>query len=147
METGRWTLEGYWLDGDRIPIPVNGRTLIGWSKDDWFTMVTKLTFPDHAKEEITMAYKGRIDVDERRFTFVLQHSAFNNNRIEGEGWVGPESIVQRYWVMDDNLLRSGFQSTYKQDDRHYHLSSCIVSGSYLSSTMEALLTRYSGTAQ
>lgn len=140
MEAGRWTLEGHWLERNAMPIPVKGRTLVGWSKDDWFTMITKLTFPDSAIAEATLAYKGRLDADERRFTFVLQHSTLG--KIEGEGWIGPEAIVQRYWVMDDKQMRTGFQTLYKQSADRYHLSSGIVAGSYLASTMEATLTRH-----
>ena len=66
VQPGKWTLEGNWIERDSMPIAVKGRTLVGWSKDNfWFTMVTKLTFPNSDREDLTMAYKGRIDSDER----------------------------------------------------------------------------------
>ncbi len=140
MESGRWTLDGFWLERNVMPIPVKGRTLVGWTKDDWFTMVTKLVFPDSNLPETTQAYKGRLDADERRFTFVLTHSGLG--KVEGEGWVAPESIVQRYWVMDDKLMRTGFQTFYKKDADHYFMTSGIIAGANLISSMEGILTRH-----
>ncbi|MEE3717175.1 hypothetical protein V2H45_10495 [Tumidithrix elongata RA019] len=140
MQPGRWSFEGSWLDREALAIPVKGRTLVGWSKDNfWFTMVTELTFPDSDRAKVTLTYRGRIDADERRFTFVLEHSEMG--RVEGEGLVAPDSIVQRYWVMGDKKMRTGFQTLYKQDADRYLLSSGIVGGQNLESTMEAVLTR------
>jgi hypothetical protein len=140
LESGRWTLEGSWLERDSVPIPVSGRTVVGWSQDNWFTMVTKLSFPSGKRPEITLTYKGRLSFDERRFTFVLQHSELG--KVEGEGWFAPESILQRYWVMNDNQMRTGFQTFYKQDSNCYHCSSGIVAGASLDSVMEAVMTRH-----
>ena len=124
-----------------MPIGVKGKTLVGWSKDNfWFTMVTKLTFPNSDREELTMAYKGRIDSDDRRFTFVLDHSDLG--KIEGEGIIGPDSITQRYWVMGDKRMRTGFQTLYRRDNNVYSLASAIIAGQNLESTMEAILTRH-----
>jgi hypothetical protein len=123
-----------------MPIAVKGRTLVGWSKDNfWFTMVTKLTFPNSDREELTMAYKGRIDSDERRFTYVADDSALG--KIEGEGIIAPDSIIQRYWVMGDRRARTGFQTLYRRDNNSYSLASGLISGQNLESTMEAVLTR------
>jgi hypothetical protein len=141
LESGRWKLEGSWLERNSAPSPVSGKTLVGWTQDSWFTMVTKLSFPNSKRSEITLTYKGRLDFDAHRFTFVLQHSELG--KIEGEGWVAPESILQRYWVMDDNQMRTGFQTFYQQDKNRYHYSSGIVAGSYLDSAMEAVMTRHS----
>lgn len=124
-----------------MPIGVKGKTLVGWSKDNfWFTMVTKLTFPNSDRNELTMAYKGRIDSDERRFTFVLDHSELG--KVEGEGIIGPDSIIQRYWVLGDKKMRTGFQTLYRRDADTYSFSSGIVAGQNLESTMEASLTRH-----
>lgn len=138
LEAGRWTLEGNRLERNKT-LSVKGKTLVGWSQDDWFTMITKLTFPGSSLDDITLAYKGRLDSDQRRFTFVLQHSVLG--KVEGEGWVAPDSIVQRYWVMDDKQMRSGFDTLYRQDANHYHLTSGLIAGAYLDHTMEAVLTR------
>ncbi len=140
VQPGKWTLEGNWIDRDSMPIAVKGRTLVGWSKDNfWFTMVTKLTFPNSDREELTMAYKGRIDSDERRFTYVADDSALG--KIEGEGIIAPDSIIQRYWVMGDKRARTGFQTLYRRDNNTYSLASGLISGQNLESTMEAVLTR------
>lgn len=144
VQPGKWTLEGNWIDGDSMPIQVKGRTLVGWSRDNfWFTMVTKLTFPNSDREELTMAYKGRIDTDERRFTFVVDDSSLG--KVEGEGIIGPDSIVQRYWVMGDKKMRTGFQTLYRRDHNIYSLASGLMAGQNLESTMEALLTRHMDT--
>jgi hypothetical protein len=139
LEPGRWKLEGTFIERKSEPTVVKGRTLITWTKDDWFTMATKLTFPESELPELTLTYKGRLDPDEHRFSFMLQHSAMG--KIEGEGWVSSESIIQRYWVMDDKLLRTGFQTTYRQTDDRYHLCNAVVAGSAFISNMEAVLTR------
>jgi hypothetical protein len=139
MQAGRWTFQGSWLERNGAPITVKGRTLVGWSRDDWFTMVTKLAFPGTDREEISFQYRGRMDAGERQYTFVLQHSLLG--RVEGEGWVAPESIVQRYWVLGDRQRRSGFETLYRMNDDTYYLSSGIMAGHYLTSTMEAVLER------
>lgn len=139
IEAGRWTLQGNWLERDGMPIAVKGKTLVGWSRDNWFTMVTKLIFPGSDREDISLQYRGRLDGGERQYTFVLQHSLLG--RVEGEGWVAPESIVQRFWVLGDRQRRSGFETLRYIDDGKYYISSGIMAGHYLTSTMEATLER------
>lgn len=141
MQAGRWSLQGSWLERNGAPITVKGRTLVGWSRDDWFTLVTKLIFPGTEREEISFQYRGRMDAGERQYTFVLQHSLLG--RVEGEGWVAPESIIQRYWVLGDRQRRSGFETLYRMNDDTYYFSSGIMAGHYLTSTMEAILERQS----
>ncbi len=141
VQPGKWTLEGNWIERDSMPIEVKGRTLVGWSKDNyWFTMVTKLTFPNSARDELTMAYKGRIDSDERRFTYVVDDSSLG--KVEGEGIIGPDSIIQRYWVMGDKRMRTGFQTMYRRENNIYSLAGGIIAGQNLESTIEAILTRH-----
>lgn len=139
IQPGRWTLQGNWLERNGLPIIVKGKTLVAWSRDDWFTLVTKLIFPGTDREEISLQYRGRMDAGERQYTFVLQHSLLG--RVEGEGWVAPESIVQRYWVLGDRQRRSGFETFYRMDDNTYHFSSGMMAGHNLTSTMEATLER------
>jgi hypothetical protein len=141
MESGRWNLEGSWLERNEPPISVKGRTIIAWNQENWFTMVTKLVFPGSEREEISFQYRGRLDGEERQYTYVLQQSLLG--RVEGEGWVAPDSIIQRYWVLGDRQRRSGFETFYRIDANTYHLSSGILAGHYLSSTMEAILERQS----
>jgi hypothetical protein len=127
-----------------MPIAVKGKTIIAWSQDNWFTMVTKLIFPTGQVEkhdEISFQYRGRLDEGERHYTYVLQQSLLG--RVEGEGWIGPESLVQRYWVLGDRQRRSGFETFYQVDPDTYYLSSGILAGHYLTSTMEAVLKRQS----
>ncbi|PZU98853.1 MAG: hypothetical protein DCE90_03340 [Pseudanabaena sp.] len=141
VQPGKWFLEGNWIERDSMSVQVKGKTLVGWSRDNfWFTMVTKLTFPNGDRDELTMAYKGRIDSDEKRFTFVLDHSSLG--KVEGEGIIGPDSIIQRYWVIGDKKMRTGFQTLYRRDSNVYTLTSGIIAGQNLESTMEATLTRH-----
>ncbi len=139
LEAGRWTLQGSWLDRDVMPIAVKGQILVGWGRDDWFTMVTKLVFPNSDHPEIIFQYRGRMDAGDRQYTFVLQHSLLG--RVEGEGWIAPESIVQRYWVLGDRQRRTGFETLHRLGDSKYCLSSSIMAGHNLSSTMEAMVER------
>lgn len=142
MESGQWTLEGSWIDRNGVPITVKGKTLVSWNRTDWFSMVTKLVFPGGDREELILQYRGHLNSDERQYTFVLQHSELG--RVEGEGWIAPQSIVQRYWVLgDERLRRTGFDTLHRVDDNRYYYSSGIMSGHYLTSTMEAILERQS----
>ncbi|HEY9808073.1 MAG TPA: hypothetical protein V6D13_01920 [Halomicronema sp.] len=139
IESGRWTLEGTWLERNAMPIPVKGKTLVAWNQDNWFTMVTKLVFPGSEREEITFQYRGHLDEEERLYTFVLQHSELG--KVEGEGWIAPQTIVQRYWVLGDKERRSGFEVLHRLDNNKYFHSSGIMAGHYLTSTMEATYER------
>lgn len=142
IEPGRWTLEGTWLSRDvsTPPLSVRGAILIAWSRDDWFTMVMKLGFPTTSPaESISLQYRGRLTSSDRQYTFVLQHSQLG--RVEGEGWIAPESIVQRYWALNDRQRRTGFEALHRLDSDHYHWSSGIMAGHYLTTAMEATLIR------
>lgn len=139
IEPGRWLLQGNWLERDTLPIAVKGKILIAWSRDNWFTMVMKLIFPEGHFDEIALQYRGRLTSRERQYTFVLQHSLLG--RVEGEGWIAPESVIQRYWALDDRQRRTGFETLYRLGEERYHLSSGIMTGHYLTSAMEATLQR------
>jgi hypothetical protein len=125
------------MERDRLPIPVKGKILIAWSRDDWFTMVMKLALPDTQPTEMALQYRGRLTSGDSQYTFVLQHSLLG--RVEGEGWVAPDSIIQRYWALGDRQRRTGFETLYRLDSDRYHLSSGIMTGHYLTSAMEATL--------
>jgi hypothetical protein len=139
LEPGRWRLQGNWLERDALPIPVKGAILIAWSRDDWFTMVMKLTFPGAEMDDVALQYRGRLAGGDRQYTFVLQHTQLD--RVEGEGWVTPDSVVQRYWAVSDRQRRTGFETLYRLNGDRYHLSSGIMAGHYLTSAMEATLDR------
>jgi len=140
MESGKWSLSGHWLERDQGAIPVEGKTIVAWSQENWFTMVTKLVFPNGDRPDISLQYRGRLD-NERQYTFVLQHSELG--RVEGEGWIAIKSIVQRYWVLGDKQRRTGFEASQQIDKNIYYFSSSIMAGHYLTSTMEATLERHS----
>ncbi|MEB3295144.1 MAG: hypothetical protein VKJ24_18480 [Synechococcales bacterium] len=139
MEPGIWLLQGSWLERNGNPIPVKGKILINWSRDEWFTMVMRLVFPESERANIDFQYRGRFDMGDRRYTFVLQHSDLG--RVEGEGWIAPESIIQRYWALGDKQRRSGFETLYRIADQRYYLSSGIMAGHYLTSALEATVER------
>jgi hypothetical protein len=147
LEPGRWALQGNWLERNMMPINVKGMTLVAWHRDNWFTMATKLVFPGSDRPEISLQYKGRLDDGERHYSFLLQHSQLG--QIEGEGWIGPETIVQRYWVIsvkdnspaENRQRRSGFETLYRVDNETYLLTNGILAGHFLDRTMEAKLER------
>jgi hypothetical protein len=171
IEPGRWTLQGTWQERNSLPISVKGMTLIAWNRDNWFTMATKLIFPksEHRnsadilcdglhptrgdgpdrplggslsehRPAIALQYKGRLERGEHQYTFLLQHNHLG--QIEGEGWIGPETIVQRYWgLSDDRQRHSGFETLHRMSDNIYYLTSGILVGHFLTSTMEASLER------
>ena len=144
MESGQWLLEGSWLNRNELPIAVRGKTVVAWNQSDWFSMVTKLVFPGQDREDIILQYRGRLDSNEREYTFVLQHSQLG--KIEGEGLISLESIVQRYRVLgDERQRRNGFETLRKVDSNHYYYSSGIMAGHTLNliSVMEATLERKS----
>lgn len=138
LEPGRWKLEGSWLERDQMPRPIKGRLLIAWSQDNWFSLVSKLIFPDGEKEDISFQYRGRLGTGKREYTFVLQQSILG--QIEGEGWIGADTIIQRHWVLTDSR-RGGFETFYRINNNSYHLASGILNRHYLISTMEAILER------
>jgi hypothetical protein len=122
-----------------MPIGVKGKILVGWNRDDWFTMAMRLIFPETEREAIDFQYRGRFDQGDRRYTFVLQSTLLG--RVEGEGWIAPDSVIQRYWAIDDKQRRTGFETLYQLADDRYLLSSGIMAGHYLTSAMEATLER------
>jgi len=103
-------------------------------------MVTRLLFPNNPeRDKISLQYRGRLSAGEREYTFVLQHSQLG--RIEGEGWIAPESILQRYWVLGDRQKRSGFETMYRLNENTYHFSSALMVGNFLNTAMEVKLDR------
>ncbi len=121
-----------------MPISVKGRLLVAWNDGNWFSIVSKWSFPGEEKEEISFQYRGRLGNEEREYSFVLQQSDLG--QIEGEGWIGADTIVQRYWVLADRR-RSGFETFYRLNPNTYHLTAGTLNGHYLNSTIEAILER------
>lgn len=141
LEPGRWKLQGNWLTREAMPIPVRGKILVAWKQTDCFMVATKLSFPDNDQDDIVLQSRGRMTEQDRQYTFVLQHSQLG--KVEGEGWIAPESIVQRYWSLNDKQRRTGFETLRQISADRYHFSSGILTGQYLTSTMEAELVRQS----
>ncbi|EKD06204.1 MULTISPECIES: hypothetical protein [Oscillatoriales] len=142
MEPGQWLVEGTWLDRNQAPISVRGKTLVAWHQSEWFSLVTKLVFPRSDRDDIILQYRGRLDNNERQYTFLMQHSALG--KVEGEGLISPSLIVQRFWVLgDERQRRSGLESFRRFDNNRYYYSSGIMAGHHLnlSSIMEATLER------
>ncbi len=140
LEPGRWTLKGSWLERDGLPISLKGMTLVAWNRDNWFTMATKLIFPGSDRPEIALQYKGRLHHGELAYTFLLQHNLLG--QVEGEGWIGLDTIVQRYWVLgDERQRRSGFETLHRINNDSYYLTGGMLAGHSLASTIEASLQR------
>lgn len=139
IEAGRWFFEGNMVERDKKPIPIKGGTIVSWNEENWFTMVTNLVFPGSERNDIQFEYRGHLRRDEQQYTYVLKQSVLG--RIEGEGLIGPQSIVQRYWVLGDKKRRHGFETFFKVNENTYYLSSGIMAGQYIASTMEATLKR------
>ncbi|MGC1307470.1 MAG: hypothetical protein WA885_09595 [Phormidesmis sp.] len=139
LEPGRWTLQGTWLTRETLPMVVKGKLLVAWKQDSRFMMVTKLSFPDGNQADIVTQLKGRMTHQELQYTFVLQHNLLG--QVEGEGWIAPESIVQRYWGVSDKQRRSGFETLRQISLERYHFSGGVMAGHYLTSAIEAELIR------
>lgn len=139
LESGRWTLKGTWLTRDALPTPVKGKILVAWKQNNCFQAATKLQFPEEQQDDIVIQLRGRMTSQERQYTFVLQHSLLG--KVEGEGWIAPETIVQRYWGLNDKQRRSGFETLRQINSGQYTFSGGEMAGHYLTSTIEAELTR------
>ena len=139
LEPGKWKLQGNWLTRETLPTPVKGKLLVVWKQDNCFQIVTKLSFPENGQKDIVIKSRGRMTDHERQYTFVLQHSLLG--KVEGEGWIAPESIIQRYWGLSDKQRRTGFETLRQTSPDQYHFSGGIMAGHYLTSTLEAELIR------
>lgn len=140
MDAGRWTYKGHWLERNQAPQAIEGKILVAWSQANWFTMVSKLEFKGgQSTDDLVLKYRGRLDGESRHYTFVLQHSQLGP--VEGEGWITPNAIVQRFWSLEDRQRRGGFETIHYVNDNRYLLSSSIMAGHHLRSTFEATLDR------
>ena len=138
LEPGKWKLQGSWLTRESLPTAVKGRLLVVWKQANCFQIITKLTFPKSDQTDIVIQLRGRMTDRERQYTFVLQHNLLGQG--EGEGWIAPESIIQRYWGLSDKQHRTGFETLRQISPHQYHFSGGIMAGHYLTSTLEAELT-------
>jgi hypothetical protein len=141
IQPGRWKSTGFWQEGNHPPATLIGKTVVAWSSDNWFTMITKLSVDDQLDNDITWQYRGHLEPDKNRYNFILTHS--HMGKIEGEGWVGEGAIVQRYWLLDDKQRRTGFESFYQIDDDSYRLAHSFLTANRLSGLMELQFSRQS----
>jgi hypothetical protein len=139
LQPGRWKSTGVWQEGNNPSLAVTGKTVVAWSADNWFTMITKLSISNQPGQDITWQYRGYLEPEASRYTFILTHSQMG--KIEGEGWVGTDSVVQRYWVLDDQQRRLGFEAFHQIDDNNYRLAHSSISMNRLASLMELQFSR------
>jgi hypothetical protein len=145
MNDGRWKFQGHWLiHPENVCVPAQGKVMVVWSSDEWFSLVGKISRPALYTDdytETTLQYRGHTAVSaQRQYTFVLQHSQYG--QAEGEGWLMPDSIAQRFWILGDREKRIGLERFYRINDDHYIWSSSLMTGHSLISTLEGTLERY-----
>lgn len=151
LEPGKWSVNGYFHQKDRIPLTVRGFVTITWKQEYWFKMVTQLTLNNYSQSprhqtadeaiattsEIICKYKGHLDNEGKSYTYVLQHSILGN--IEGEGWITSQSIIQYHWIVGSSHRRTGVDTFFSLSEDTYHFTSVILESHNLKSTMEATL--------
>ncbi len=140
LEPSSWIIKGTWLDKSQKSIPFKGATIITWDQTNWFFIKTKIVFPNSNRQDIIFEYKGFLPANKTQYAYVLRRSDFE--RIEGEGWLSNNSIIQRYWVLGDNRRLNGFESYFCLDDDTYHLTSGMMRGNNIFNTLEGILERY-----
>ena len=139
LQPGNWSVNGHWLHHNENPIPLSGHSMVTWKQEQWFSIVTRLTIGDGTEWEIHCKYKGHLDREGKYYTYVLRHNIWGH--IEGEGWIGPQTIIQYYWVLGASQRHNGFDTYFCLTEDIYHFSSGIITGHNLNSTMEATFKR------
>lgn len=139
IETGQWLVQGNWLERHQQPLKIQGFIDVRWSEQNWFTMNLELNFPETDREDLIGKYRGHFHEAASQYTYVLKQNLLG--KIEGEGWVALDSIVQRYWVIGDRQRRGGFETFYRIGPNAYYLSGAIFSGHFITSTIEAQINR------
>ncbi len=137
LQSGKWDLQGRYLQKNQSPSMVQGFMDITWKEDNWFKIVSELSFEDQPQTKIISKSRGHLDTEIKSYTYVLQHSLLGN--IEGEGWIGSQSIVQYYWIVAGNQNRTGFDTFSRLSEDTYALTSVVLERHNLNSTMEATL--------
>lgn len=115
------------------PIPFSGSAIVRWDQADWFTTLVTL---DRGGSLTKLEYRGRVPVGAERYTYVLQHSELG--RVEGEGWVTPQAILHRFWVLNDPQKRTGFENFVQASPEKYCYASGVISGLRLVSSVEGV---------
>ncbi|NBD33097.1 MAG: hypothetical protein GVY17_09075 [Cyanobacteria bacterium] len=151
LEPGQWILKGVWCEANVNPLSVEGTVTILWNQPNWFRCHKQLKFPDHQTQpnfdyslkspELILTYRGYLGYQQTQYTFVLKHNILGN--LEGNGWMTPTWIMQRYWVLNDRKRRQGFETLYQETADTYRLCSGLNQGHQIMSTLEATLVRSS----
>ncbi|MEM1369212.1 MAG: hypothetical protein AAGG02_14630 [Cyanobacteria bacterium P01_H01_bin.15] len=139
LETGRWRIQGRWWRRTGTSQLVEGFTKITWDRQNWFTMSTKLIFPETNQPEVTYDYRGHLNPQDLQYTYVLKQSLLG--KIEGEGWIATDTIIQRYSVLGDAQRRAGFETYFRLDEDLYQFTGGISTGHYLNVAIEAQIKR------
>lgn len=139
LDSGFWNVQGHWLKPKSTPIPLSGNIQIAWKQENWFKLTTNLTCQDEAGTQIAYQSRGNLNQEEKYYTYVSQHSLLGN--IEGEGRLGLQSIIQYYWFIGTASKQKGLDTFYCVDRDTYYLTSSILEGHSVKSTIEATLKR------
>ena len=140
LEPSNWIIKGTWLEKNKASIPFNGATIISWDQSNWFFLKMKIVFPNSDRSEVAFEYKGFLPANKTQYTYVLKRSDFD--RIEGEGWLSDNSIIQRYWVLNSERRINGFETFFRIDEGTYHMTSGMMTGNNLITTFEGILERH-----
>ena len=141
LEPGRWLLTGHLIEPGLDPLPFNGQGVVQWDSSFWFHAILRMVFAesDCDRQPLLLEYRGRIPSGSSSYSFGLQHGDLG--RVEGEGWIAPETVIHRYWVLGDRQKRMGYESFFRIDDNHYCFSSGVMAGLKLMRNLEAKLER------
>jgi hypothetical protein len=139
LEAGIWNSQGNWIEPDGSTLAFQGKTMISWSEDAWFALVTKFVFQDAKQADLIWRYRGRLTEPGHRYTFVLEHSLIG--KMEGEGVIGEQTITQRCWALNDSQGRSAFETLVRLDANRYQFSSATMAGHRLGTIAEASFVR------
>jgi len=137
LQSGTWDIKGHFLAKNQSPSVFQGIMDITWKEGNWFKIASELSFDDQTQPKILSKLRGHLDIERKSYTYVLQHSLLGN--IEGEGWIGSQSIVQYYWIVAGNQHRTGFDTFSRLSEDTYALTSVVLERHNLNSTMEAIL--------
>lgn len=152
LEPTQWILNGFLCEHNLPPFAVKGTVSIFWHQPHWFTWSTKLTLPEDSPtnrknlffdtQELLLNYQGYLGEQQTQYTFVLKHNVLGT--LEGSGWITPNAIIQRYWVLNDRKRRQGFETLDRQTENSYRYCSCFTQGHQMGVVLEATLTRVTG---
>lgn len=137
LKSARWTVEGHYWQKNSHSSTLKGSIEISWTRESWFKMKTHLSTEESSSLEIITECKGFLDNQRKSYTYVLQHNILGS--IEGEGWLGSDSIIQHYWIVDSTRSRRGFDTFYRISEDAYHFNNVLLESHNLVSTMEATL--------